>query len=241
MLSIAPSATFIDVSHEISPQDVMEAAFVLRGAIDHFPPGAVHLAVVDPGVGTDRNPIALMHRDRFFVGPDNGLFTLVLGDEAPERLVKLDRPQFWRVDEPASTFHGRDVFAPVAAHLSEGRSLDEVGTRLDRLAPLHWALPTIDEHGVQGWVVHVDRFGNCITNISQDSYEELQDNRSFKCFAGSEILNSVHETYGSTAPGEPLLLFNSDRLLEISVNGGNASDLLSIRKGAPVNIVFSSR
>lgn len=219
----------------------MEAAFVLRGAVDHFPPGAVHLVVVDPGVGTARRPVALKHRDRLFVGPDNGLFTLVLDDEPPAHVVELDRPQFWRDGRPSATFHGRDIFAPVAAHLAAGHSLDDVGTPIQRLAPMHWALPTIDEHGVQGWVVHVDHFGNCVTNISRSVYEELYDGRGFKCFAGSAILGSVHETYGSAAAGEPLLLFNSDDLLEISVNGGNASDLLSIRKGAPVNIVFSSR
>lgn len=241
MISIAPSATLIDISHEVSPQDVMEAAFVLRGAVEHFPPGTVHLVVVDPGVGTERRPVALKHRDRIFVGPDNGLFALVLDGEQPDLIVELDDPRFWRNGSPSSTFHGRDIFAPVAAHLAAGQPLEGVGSSIPQLAPLHWALPTIDEHGVQGWVVHVDHFGNCITNIRRDSYEELHEGQNFKCFAGSVILNSIHETYGAAAAGEPLLLFNSDGLLEISVNGGNASDLLSIRKGAPVNIVFTSR
>ena len=168
MLTISPSANLIDVSHQITPQDVMEAAFVLRSVVDHYPQGTVHLAVVDPGVGTDRRAIALEHRGSYFVGPDNGLFSLVLEEDAPERVVVLDRPGFWRDPSTSSTFHGRDIFAPVAAHLASGRNLEDVGSPTDRLTPLHWALPTIDEHGVQGWVVHIDRFGNCITNISKD-------------------------------------------------------------------------
>lgn len=241
ILSIAPEARVIDITHDIAPQDVMEAAFVLGGAVPHFPEASIHVAVIDPGVGTSRRPVALRFRDHIFVGPDNGLFTLLMKDEQPSLLVQLDQPDFWRAPDLSATFHGRDLFAPVAGHLATGHGLDEVGTRIEQLAPMHWALPTVDEHGFQGWVVHIDHFGNCVTNIAQDAFVELRGGRGMKCFAGSAILTEVIRTYSEVATGEPLLLFNSDGLLEIAVNGGSAANLLSIRKGAPVNVVFTAR
>ena len=171
ILSICPEARLVDVSHEVAPQDVMEAAFVLRQAVPYFPPEAVHLVVVDPGVGTARRPVALRHGGHRFVGPDNGLFALLLDGAAPETLVGLDRPAFWRTEAPSTTFHGRDVFAPVAAHLAAGRRLAEVGTPAAALESLHWALPIADAQGLRGWVVHVDHFGNGITNIPRDLFE----------------------------------------------------------------------
>lgn len=241
ILSIAPDVTIIDISHEVAPQDVMEAAFVLGGAVQHFPDSTIHVAVVDPGVGSERRPVALRFRDHIFVGPDNGLFTLLMKDEQPSLLVELDRPEFWRTTDVSATFHGRDVFAPVAAHLAAGRELDDMGRRIEQLAPMHWALPTVDEHGFQGWVVHVDHFGNCISNISRDAFLKVREGRVMKGFAGSAILTDVYHTYSDVAAGEPLLLFNSENLLEIAVYGGSAAKLLSIQKGAPVNVVFTAR
>ncbi|HEX7071725.1 MAG TPA: SAM-dependent chlorinase/fluorinase [Rhodothermales bacterium] len=240
MLGINPDATLVDVTHDVHHADVMEAAFSLRRTVPFFPEGSVHLVVVDPGVGTMRRAVALQHDGHFFVGPDNGLFPLLLGDHAQFDAVELDRPEFWRSPNPSKTFHGRDIFAPIAAHLSLGEPLTHVGSRIDDLAPLHWALPIADEQGIQGWVVHVDHFGNCITNITREIFESGRDNRRVKCYVGTAILDGIHETYGSVAVGEPLLLFESTDHLEIAVSGGNAADLLGIRKGAPVNVLFLS-
>ncbi|HMB91882.1 MAG TPA: SAM-dependent chlorinase/fluorinase [Rhodothermales bacterium] len=238
ILSIHPDVRFIDISHEITPQDVMEAAFVLSEAVPYFPEETLHLVVVDPGVGTTRRPVALRHGGHTFVGPDNGLFALLLDGEPPDELVVLDRSAFWRTSDISDTFHGRDVFAPVAAHLAAGRALNDIGTPIESLKPLHWALPIDDDQGVQGWVVHVDRFGNCITNIPRPLFERQRDGRPLKCFVGNAILEGVHTTYGDTEAGEPLLLFGSSNFLEIAVNTGNASNLLDIRKGTPVNVLF---
>lgn len=238
ILSIHPAARLIDITHEVTPQDVMEAAFVLRQAVPFFPAGTVHLVVVDPGVGTRRRPLALRHGGHCFVGPDNGLFALLLDVAAPDELVVLDRPAFWRAPEACDTFHGRDIFAPVAAHLAAGRALAEVGTPAEALQPLHWALPIDDAQGIRGWIVHVDHFGNCVTNIPRPQFEHRRNGRPLKCFAGNAILTQVHPTYGAAETGEPLLLFGSSGFLEIAVNTGNASNLLDIRKGTPVNVVF---
>lgn len=248
ILSIAPDVRMVDVSHGIAAQDVMGAAFVLRGAAPHFPSGTVHLAVVDPGVGTERRAIAARIGGQTFVGPDNGLFSLLLdpGSGAgqvnePEAIVTLDRPAFWRTPEPSATFHGRDIFAPVAAHLADGRALDEVGTPTDALKRLHWVQPLSDEQGLRGWVVHVDRFGNAVTNIPGGLLEEALQGRGLKCYVGSTILEGVHRTYGEVEEGEPVALVGSSGHLEISVNGGSAARLLSIQKGGAVNIVFTDR
>ena len=197
VLTINPALHLVDVTHGIAPQDVMGAAFVLREAVPHFPPETVHLAVVDPGVGTERRALAARIGGQFFVGPDNGLLSLLPGGAEPEAAVVLDRPAFWRTPRPSATFHGRDIFAPVAAHLSLGRSLEEVGTRISGLTPLHWALPITDEQGIQGWVVHVDHFGNCITNISRELFEAVSGNRRVKCYVGTAIMEGVEPTYGA--------------------------------------------
>jgi len=247
MLSIAPSARLVDVSHEIHPQDVMEAAFVLKTTQPYFPEGTVHLVVVDPGVGTDRRAVALRHGGHLYVGPDNGVFPLVLEGETPDAVVELDDPSAWRSDAPSTTFHGRDIFAPAAAHLAAGRSLDAVGTPIDRLESLHWARPTTAYGTVQGWVVHVDHFGNCITNIRRSTLADALNRGespapdtlpSLTAYAGNTVLEHVRSTYGEVAEEEPLLLFGSSGLLEVSVNGGNAAERLDIRKGDSIKLEF---
>lgn len=248
MLSICPEARLVDVTHEISPQDVMEAAFVLRSALPYFPEGSIHLVVVDPGVGTERRAVALRADDRWFVGPDNGVFPLVLDEEPPDAMVELDDPGFWRSPSPSTTFHGRDIFAPAAAHLATGRSVEELGSPIDTLEPLRWALPSTAPQTVQGWVVHVDHFGNCVTNVRRSTLAEavqLDDPEPsldafppMKAFVGSTVLRELHPTYGAVPEGDPLLLFGSTGYLEVSVNGGNAAELLDIRKGDSVKFVF---
>jgi len=242
MLNIDPSLRMVDVSHTIDAQDVMEGAFVLQNAAWNFPEGTVHLVVVDPGVGTGRNAIAAEISGQIFVGADNGLFTLLNtteGGQLPERAVVLDKPNFWRVPDPSNTFHGRDVFAPVAAHLASGKSLEEVGTPTSNIMKLRWALPFADRQGLQGWVVQIDHFGNCITNITRGIYHAHDDHRAPKCYVGTSILEGLSSTYDEAAAGQPVLLFGSSGYLEVAINRGNASKLLSIRKGDPINIVFS--
>ncbi len=249
ILSVAPDCRLVDVSHGIAAQDVMGAGFVLRGAVPYFPPGTVHLAVVDPGVGTERRPIAARIGGHTFVGPDNGLFSLLLDPSAgpgqaaaePEAVVVLDRPDFWRTPTPSATFHGRDVFAPVAAHLAAGRDLTEVGTPVEGLRRLHWVQPLADEQGIQGWVVHVDRFGNAVTNVPGELLAARLAGREFKCYVGSAILNGLHRTYADVDEGEPVALVGSSGLLEVSINGGDAAQLLSIQKGSAVDVVFADR
>jgi len=274
MLSIDADAKLVDVSHEIEPQDVMEAAFVLQTAAPYYPEGTVHLVVVDPGVGTERRAVAIRAGSHWFVGPDNGIFPLVLDDVEPDAMVELDDPATWRTDTPSQTFHGRDIFAPAAAHLHAAQKLSAVGSPAEDLRPLRWAMPIIDHHSVQGYVAHVDRFGNCITNIRRQTLlrtglvpgvdpsdlnpsdpsvaphglpprtdgggvdEQIEELPALKAYVGNAVIRDLRPTYGSAADGDPLLLFGSSGFLEVAVNAGSAAELLNIRKGDSIKVVF---
>ncbi len=240
--SVAPDVRLVDISHDVPAQDVTAAAFVLQQAVPSFPDGTLHLVVVDPGVGTARRAIAarfsLGGRAHTFVGPDNGLLPLVLDGGEPEAAVVLDRPDTWRTPAPSSTFHGRDVFGPVAARLATGTALGAVGSPAGELARLHWPLPHTDRDGIRGMILAVDRYGNCITNVTRETVERWSDGRGATCYAGSQILRGLAPTYGAVARGEPLALFGSDDRLEIAVHGGHAASLLSLHRGDPVTLVF---
>ena len=239
LASLATGHPTVDLTHEIAPQDVMEGAFVLREAYAFYPLGTVHLAVVDPGVGTERRAIAMHANGHTFVGPDNGLFALVLGDDLPDEVVVLDRPEVWRVPNPSATFHGRDVFAPVAARLARGATLADVGTPIDAMKVLRWPLPLLDRDGVRGRVVHLDRFGNAVTNIAVDELMRRRNGRKMACVAGGEILRGLRRTYSDVAPGEPLLLAGAGGMVEVAVRNGNAADLLGLERGSSVSFQFA--
>lgn len=249
MLRVAPGLRLVDVTHDIAAQDRMEAAFVLAQAAPFMPDGAVHLVVVDPGVGTDRRGIAARIRrtggeSYTFVGPDNGIASLLASDPdaggTVEAVAVLDRPEAWRTPAPSVTFHGRDVFGPVAARLAAGAALEDVGTLADAPAdavtPLHWPLPISDAQGVAGMVLHVDRFGNCLTNIPRAAI----DGRDLTVYVGATVIRGVSRTYASVAEGEPVALFGSGEHLEIAVSGGDAAGLLSLTRGAAVTLIFGA-
>jgi S-adenosylmethionine hydrolase len=238
MLQVEPSLRIVDVTHLVDPQDVMGAAFVLRQVIPFYPEGTVHLAVVDPDVGSARLPIAGRFDGHLFVGPDTGLLSLLLRGSEPEQVVILDRRSYWRTEQPATTFNARDVFGPVAAHLASGRALDEVGTPTDTFRRLHWAHPLADDEGVQGFVVHIDRFGNCVTNISREVLANDPRSLRAKCYVGSTIIEGIHNTYTDVPQGEPLALVGSSNHLEVGVHCGDAASLLTIHKGSPVSLVY---
>ncbi|HKK25782.1 MAG TPA: SAM-dependent chlorinase/fluorinase [Gracilimonas sp.] len=236
MLGIAPDVRFVDVSHEIPAQDIMAGAWVVKNTAFLYPPGTVHLVVVDPGVGTSRHPIALKIRDQYFVGPDNGIFSLLFKEYEYEA-YKLNNSTYW-AQGLSNTFHGRDVFAPVSAHLSTGVSLDEVGEPIDDLVTYHWAVPIADKDGLQGWVVHIDRFGNLITNISDKLIEDHLKRKTVKIYVGNTMLNKVVSTFGDVEEGEPAAFIGSSGMLEIGINKGNAARMLSVDKGAQISIVL---
>lgn len=236
ILNIAPEVRMVDISHDIPSQDIMAGSWTLRNSAMLFPEGTVHTVVVDPGVGTDRNPIALQIKDQYFVGPDNGIFSL-LTEELDFRAVRLNNDKYWR-DKPSKTFHGRDVFAPVAAHLSQGVALEKLGDPIDDLVTYRWTVPIADKDGVEGMVIHIDKFGNLITNISASQIEDVIEDKKVKIYVGNTILDEIVPTFGAVAEGEPAAYIGSSGMLEIGINKGNAEEMLSVQKGAQISLIL---
>jgi S-adenosylmethionine hydrolase len=229
ILTVTRDVVLVDITHEIVPYDITEGALALEAAAKVFPPGTVHVAVVDPGVGTERRALGVAARDQIFIGPDNGLFTSVLdapGWEAYElRTAEARRPTV------SSTFHGRDVFAPAAAHVAAGWALSRLGPRVRDPARLQW--PEVRELAgtVAGAVVHVDRFGNLVTSIRADVVKGLGQSATVRL--GSRRLPLVG-TYGDLAPGAAGGVLGSHDRLEIAVREGSAAASLRADRGTPV-------
>ena len=237
ILGIAPQARLIDLSHLVGPQDVREAAWILGRAAPYFPDGTIHLAVVDPGVGTERRPMAARLGPHWFVGPDNGLMTRLL--ERAERLrqptafVRLDRRERW-LPEVSDVFHGRDVFAPVAAHLANGVSLEQFGSPLADPVRLRLPRPETLPEGVRGDVEHIDHFGNIRTNITRQDLGGLSS--AVVRIAGATV-NGLVRTFGERPAGELIALFGSSADLILAVVNGDAAARLGARVGDEVEVV----
>ena len=245
ILSIAPGATVVDLTHELPPQDIRAGAFALRAAWPYLPPQAVVCAVVDPGVGTSRRPVALELGDeaetRSLVCPDNGLAAALL-DTAPVRAaVTLDNPAF-HLPKVSTTFHGRDLFAPVAAHLAAGRALAEVGSPLatTTLAPLSWPQPRRSGHGWEVTVLYQDRFGNLITNLPAGSLEPSDSWRVVELakagLSGPARSAPVRATFAAVEPGEAVAYWGSSGYLELAVRNGSAAEDWNLGVGAELRV-----
>ncbi len=236
ILGIAPEVRLVDISHEIPSQDIMAGSWVLKNSAMLFPPGTVHVVVIDPGVGTERNPVALRVEDQYFIGPDNGIFS-ILTSEKDFEVVKLSNEKYWG-EHRSSTFHGRDIFAPVAAHLSTGVDLADLGEPLEELVTYRWAEPIADKDGLQGWVIHIDKFGNLVTNISEELIKEVIDDKNVKIYVGNTILDEIVDTFASVPEGEPIAYIGSSGMLEVGVNQGDAEEMLGVQKGAQISLVL---
>jgi S-adenosylmethionine hydrolase len=248
ILDIVPEARLVDISHEVAAQNVRQAAYVLYTAYPFFPSYAVHLIVVDPGVGGARRPIAMRTSVGSFVAPDNGVLSYVMAREGVEAVVELADPRY-RLPEVSDTFHGRDIFSPAAAHLAAGIPIEMFGPAVSN--PITFSPPRLEVAGqrVAGEVLHTDHFGNVITSIGLLSWiggelsldsafggaerVRFTADRAVVVVAGHEI-TGVHRTYAHVAPGEMLGLVGSEGHLEIAVREGSAARELGLRAGDPV-------
>lgn len=230
ILSINPSATLVDVTHQIGTGSVSQAALLVRETFLYFPEGTVHLAVVDPGVGSRRRLIALEAAAHFFVGPDNGLFWPVVRDFEGAKAVHLTESHFF-LPSITQTFHGREIFAPVAARLSLGLSLESLGPTVRDLIKLAIPQPYIEEGVLLGQIIRVDNFGNLITNISSRELTNFLESSSPRIETGKLVIRNLSRIYADCEEGEPLALINSSGLMEIAVNLGRASEYTGLRDG----------
>jgi len=236
-LGIAPEATLVDITHEIPPQDVLTGALELASAFAYFPDGTVFLCVVDPGVGSARRAIAAAVGPFFFVAPDNGLLTLVFRECSPSAVVEL-REQRYARPTISRTFEGRDRFAPAAAWLAAGTSLAAFGPAVRDWTTIEVPAPRVEGDELLGEVLHVDRFGNLVTNIDRETFQTfVGGGRPDIAVAGQPVPRLV-ETYSDGHHGAIAALFGSSDRLEIASPGGSAAQRLGLARGAPVIVTL---
>jgi S-adenosylmethionine hydrolase len=233
LLSLNPDLTLVDISHQIPPQDIFTGAFTLSQAYSYFPSGTIHLAVVDPGVGTARKALAASAGGHFFVAPDNGILTYIMGAHQDFVAYEVTADHYFR--KPVSaTFHGRDVFAPVAAWISRRIDLHQLGPKLETPVRLQMpALKRLRENLIQGAILAADQFGNLITNLKP---EEMP--MPFKILAGQKEITAFRKTYSEGAPGEFIVVPGSTGYFEIAVKGASAAAALNLKAGAPIGVVI---
>jgi hypothetical protein len=233
---INPSARVIDLTHSIPAFDVVQSAFRLRQAYPYFPKGTVHVIVVDPGVGGERRVVAMESGGHFFLAPDNGSLSLVDEESGRVELVCVTAPRFF-LPEISASFHGRDIFAPVAAHLAAGTALSELGPPAAALEPLAFPRPAFNADGsLGGAVLWADHFGNLATNISGRLLSEHFSDRAVRVEVAGRRIERMRRTYSDAAAGELLAMIGSFGMLEIAVRHGDAARALGAGPGTPVRV-----
>jgi hypothetical protein len=235
VLSFAPEARLVDLSNGVPAGDVDQGSWMLRWSWRHFPAGTVHLAVVDPGVGTPRRALAAAAGGQVFVGPDNGLLSRALGDAGDAAVVSLPLPG--AACDASSTFHGRDLFAPAAARLASGVPPARLGTPIDDWVRL--PEPIVCHAGpgrLQGVVIAVDHWGNLVTSVTEEDLERACIGAGTTVRVGRRVIRGLHRSYAGGKPGTPVALINSNGHLEIALNGGRADLALGAVRGAVVRV-----
>lgn len=240
ILTIDPRATIVDLTHEVDPQQVFDAAFILRQAFPYYPVNTIFVTVVDPTVGTHRRILAARYSGRTVLAPDNGVLTLIHRDAELEQIRVVENRQYLGASL-STTFHGRDIFAPVAGHLSKGLSVDRLGPVTDHLEIFDLAVPTRHQDGsIDGQIVMIDRFGNLITNISElDLSAANSPGHEHIVHVGDRKVGPIRYTYADVPAGELLALVGSTQMLEVAVNTGSAAQALTASRGDPVRVLPS--
>ncbi len=235
ILNINPQATLVDIGHHVPPHDIQEGAFLLANTYTSFPRRTIHLSVVDPGVGGPRKPILIVTTNYFFVGPDNGLFTFALKRERVKKVIALTNPKYF-LSRMSTTFHGRDLFAPVAAYLSLGVKPEAFGPELHSWVEINFEKHRIREGRLTGEILQIDVFGNLISNVDEKQLFHFVKDRPFAIRTGRRIIRGLKKGYWEGKKNEPIALIGSGGFLEISVREGNAHKMLKVKKGDRIQI-----
>lgn len=238
ILTINPHATLVDLSHHVPPHSVEDASYLLKSCYRYFPNGTVHVAVVDPGVGSARRAITVKSARYFFLAPDNGVLSYIFDDEQPVEVREINQRKFRR-ESPGRTFDGRDLFAPAAAGLAKQEPFESYGPVIGdyqtfRIAQPHWEQATL-----VGEIVYVDRFGNLISNLTQQHLEEVRlvaKGRQLSILIGKRIIEGLVESYSEGMAEKPSALINSDGKLEVFLKEASAADLLQVGRGARIEV-----
>lgn len=236
LLSRCPGASLVDISHEVPPFSIYTGAYAIDQAAPYFPPGTIHLVVVDPGVGTARKSVLVEALEQYFVAPDNGVLSMILARDQSAKIHEITNRNLWAASV-SSTFHGRDVFAPVAAAIASGvASGHDVGPVASRIELLSSLAPKETTPGVwEGRVLAVDRFGNIVTNLSAAAFRQIASSH-FALVIGNHQIDQFRTTFGDAPPGLCFAYFGSSGYLEIGVNQGSAASLLNASSGDPIHL-----
>lgn len=232
VLGVSPNATIVDITHQVEKFNVRMGAYVLASASLYFPKGTVHVAVVDPGVGTKRQPIIVQTKKGCFVGPDNGVLALAVKNIGGQTHVhRITNPEFM-LPKVSNTFHGRDIFAPTAAHVANGRCPAELGPEIHQMVTPEFAKIVRKRDSLEGQVVHTDDFGNIITNFGARELGAMKAENSVTVKVRNEKLTlKLCKAYGDVEKQQPLAIIGSHNFLEISVNQGNARNIFNVEAG----------
>lgn len=233
ILSIDPSIRLVDVTHDIPPQDIRQAAIVLEDVARWFPRGTIHICVVDPGVGTARRIALVDGGSQIFVAADNGVLSRVVAGADPLRAVAVSDPKYW-LQPVSDTFHGRDIMAPVAAHVARGTPWASFGPPIERLESLAWPLPRLANRRLEGTVISVDSFGNLVTNIDRALVLGLGDPSVMRVHCGGRVIHGIVRTYAQSPAGTLVALFGSAERLEVALVQGHAGRQLGVGVDAAV-------
>lgn len=237
--SIAPGVQIVDLTHDIRPQKILDGAMAIAEAAPYFPEGTIHVCVVDPGVGTARRPMAACIGGQYFVGPDNGLFSILIekGKDltTPPTYIELYKKRFW-LPQVAQSFHGRDLFAPVAAHLANGVTIEELGDPFENPVCISIPAPIKTASGWQGQVIRVDHFGNLITNLGR---QQLPPGKGVILDVGNTTITDFVTTFGNRAAGDLISMIDSGGSLSVCVVNGSAAARLGVGVDAPVSLTYS--
>lgn len=232
ILGINPNSSVVDITHEIPPGDIRAGAFALMASYRYFPKGTVHLAVIDPGVGSERKAIAAQTTNYAFVGPDNGVLSFALAKEKIKGIYRLENERHF-LHPVSHTFHGRDIFAPAAAHLSHGLAINKLGPKQEDFVRLPWPEPEISRDSIRGEIIYMDHFGNAITNIGNDCLARVGKPLVFK---DGKRLCAIEPFYQSVPRGKTVAVPGSSGYLEIAINGGSAARSLRLNIGTAVSV-----
>lgn len=235
--SIDSEVNIVDISHLVEPQNILEGALLLSNFYHLYPKGTIHIAVIDPGVGSDRRGILMETENHLFVGPDNGLFTMVLKNESVKRVVELTNKDYFR-KEISTTFHGRDIFAPVAAHAANGVAPESFGKVINDPKTLSIPSPFSSDSEIVGEILFIDAFGNATTNIRKKDLNG-RDLSKARVKIGNTKLKGIKRTYSDVEEGEALLLIGSSGCLEIAMNKDDAADELELETRDKIKVFFS--
>jgi len=236
MLSINPNIQIVDISHRVTPQGINEAAFIIQHTHRFFPKGTIHVVVVDPGVGSERAVLEVQAGGYHFLAPDNGVLKYIFEAHSDAQIIKVVNRDYF-LQNVSTTFHGRDVFAPLAAHIANGISLRKLGNPFEDFTPGEIKKPLIQEDRIIGEILYIDQYGNGVTNI-EGRY--LTNRINIVTHVGPHIIKDIHHTYADVSLQDPLALIGSTGTVELSINQGNAERLLNLQVGDRVEVHFQS-